>query len=116
MRFAAAITTNAEICALNAAATITINAENHPMWTVFYSMSVHQSNKRSDKLSVSLILLFKWQWWLLKLLKQWFLTLLEVLNLTSSIHAFIEPFVAEKNKVCVLNFIFIAQNHLLPNT
>ena len=35
-----------------------------------------------------------------KRLKQWFLTLLEVLNPTSSIHAFIEPFVDGKIK-CV---------------
>ena len=47
---------------------------------------------------------------------QWFLTLLEVLNPTSSIQAFIEPFVVGKIK-CVLStffFTFIAQNLLSP--
>ena len=34
----------------------------------------------------------------------WFLTSLEVLNPISSIHAFIEPFVDGKNKMCVVNF------------
>ena len=47
-------------------------------------------------------------------LEQWFLTLLEVRNPTSSIHAFIEPFGGAKIKY-VVNFIFIAPNLLLPN-
>ena len=38
-------------------------------------------------------------------LEQWFLTLLEVLNPSSSIHAFIEPFVVGKIK-CVLWILF----------
>ena len=51
-------------------------------------------------------------------IRQWFLTFLEVLNPTSSKHAFIKPFVVAKNKIYVMNFIhfiFIAQNLLLPN-
>ena len=44
----------------------------------------------------------------------WFLTLLEVLNPTSSIHIFIEPFVVAKIKfVSWILFIFIAQNFLI---
>ena len=42
----------------------------------------------------------------------------KVLNPAISIHAFIEPFVVEKNKMCVVNFIFftfIAQNVLPSN-
>ena len=50
--------------------------------------------------------------------EQWFLTLFEVLNPTSSIHAFIKPFVVGKIK-CVswvlFFFTFIAQNLLPPN-
>ena len=52
-----------------------------------------------------------------KAINQWFLTLLEVMNLTSSVHTFIKPFVVGKTK-CVswfFFFSFIAQNLLPPN-
>ena len=47
-------------------------------------------------------------------LDQWFLTLLKVLNPTSSIHGFIEPFVVGKENMCCefFYFTFIAQNLL----
>ena len=51
-------------------------------------------------------------------LMQWFLTLLEVLDPTptSSIHAFIEPFVVEKKNAYREFFTFNAQNLLPPNS
>ena len=51
-------------------------------------------------------------------LHQWFLTLLEVLNPTSFIHAIFRILLSWKNQMCDVNFIYfiyIAQNLLLPN-